>query len=447
MDFNIALLVSAHVAFFIMLGSFAVYSRRVYSVRDRVSSSTFRALVFFGLTSFFLGLIILVAAYTDSLTAQRYWILFFMMALINSLVHIATEQKRIHYVSYAITIILIIAQIIVTTLIPSEASPILVTFLAVTMVLVIIGSIWTFSSSPGPFAGGLLIFETTFLIFWYLATSGILYTNVQSFLFVFLPVVMATALLGSLLRPPRTIITLFIGVYSLVVTSGLAFASILSNEYTITIYVLVANIPVFASILSIDFFAEQMSTTHATVPTYITVTLVTISLTIIFTCVDWAFAIQEMITLEPLSWFEVILGVIAASAFIMSGVATLTQKGHRYIRRLLLANIAVFSLLGNDFIRNGRWDFDLLGIIIFAEVSVGLLAYGRTALRLRRLGAKKAARNFVAFNIASILLGLVILISFYLPLVVIVSIMILGAGALVLSSPRRFRYSRSSQNR
>ncbi|MCF2137630.1 MAG: hypothetical protein K9W43_10410 [Candidatus Thorarchaeota archaeon] len=446
MDFNLALIVSAHVAFFLMLGALAVYSRRIYLVRDRVSSSTFRALVFFGIASFFMGLIILVASYTDSLMVQRTWVLLFMMALINSIVHIATDNKRIHYVIYAYTLIRIVSQLIILFVnqrgVPSI---IFITLLALNMILVIIASIWIFSRSPGPFAGGLLTLESTFLIFWYLATSKTLYSDVQSFLFVFVPIVMAASLLASLLRPPRTIITLFVGIYALVLSSGLFVGTIIAGDYDIALYIFVANIPILATIFSIDFFAEQASSTHATVPTYITIALVSISIAIVFTCVDRAFAFRPHVTLEFLSWLEVILGTIAASSFIMSGIATIVQKGHRHIRRLLLANISMLAVLGHPFIRGDRWTFEVIGIFIFIEVSIGIFAYGRTSWRLYRLGAKRAAYNFISFNIASVLLGVIIIISFFVPLLILLTVLIVATVAMMLSSPRRFKRSRPAR--
>ncbi len=436
MEYRLALLISGHIAFLATVIAMFYYVYTIRTIRDRVSTTTYRALWFYGAASVFLSLLILVVGYTPSLIVQRIPILLFNQFLLNAVSHIATENRRVHYVTYGISAIVLFITIFIVITRRTTYSPFLSTVVSIFIISLILITLGVIIQSPSPFTIGFLIQEVSFLVFWILATNGLLYSTPEVYPLVFIPATIATALLGSILKPWRRIVSLYLFTNALFIGLGLIVAAFLTGETIISLFVIVILIPVIPAMLSLEFFAEQMSITKAVVPTYITTSLVALSLMIVVLSVDWAFGYFTATIFPSLDWLELVLGIIMGSAALLAGLATFLQRGLKIIRRFLLAFIVLMAVLGLPYVQNGRWTIDDLLFAVIPIIAIAIIAYTRTAIRLRRLGAVKAARNFVAFMLGILISSIAILGAFDFPIIVSAVLFVTGAIALTFSSPK-----------
>ncbi|MHA1247030.1 MAG: hypothetical protein ACTSPE_06860 [Candidatus Thorarchaeota archaeon] len=437
MDFVTVVQIGATLSLAVLAVSLTVFLRRVATVRGKVTSTTFRALIFFGISSFMIGVIVVVAAFTNDLTAQRVPITIFVVTAMASIAHIATDDRRVHHAMYVTAMVLLLAAVTVPLYLPPHTTRQLMFFsLFVSFIMVMILSIWVFWSSPSPFTGSLVALGTSFIVVWgVIATVGIA-GNMELMPVIFIPIAIASAVLASILKPWRMILTLFTAVYAVVNLVSLGVNALMSSEFFTFGFVAAAAIAALATIVSIDFFAEQATSTQAVVPTYVTVSLIAVSMLFVIHSMEWAFA-YPLLTLWTFIWAEWILANVTIASFMLAGLATFMSKSIRHARRIVLAITTTLIVLGSDFASAGRWTVEALIPFVLAELAIGVYAYVRTARRLRNLGAKRAASHFLAFMSSIVLGALVVLVSFEIPPVLTMGLFVMIALALTQSSPRK----------
>ncbi len=435
MDYYTVLQFGSVMSLVLLVLALGIYVRAVAGVRHGLSSSTVRALAFFGAATVTIGVIVLVGVFWPDLTAQRLPITFYMVFLINAVIHIATDSSVIHRLGYAGTTVLIgLAVIVPIVLDPTTTYELMVLSLAVLFTLTLLLTVWILYSSPSPFAASLLGIEGSFLIVWTLILTGQLITNLQLMPYVFVPAALSAALLASVTRPWRLIASLYTVFYAVMNVAPIALALALDADYFRLAFVVIATLPVFASLFSLDFFAQQATTTKASVPSYITASLVAASLLVTLHIVEWAFSYPNLVLLD-IQWLEWVLGNGTIGAFVVAAIATITKRYVSLARRVFLVFVTVVSVLAHDFASAGRWTLESLLWAPAGMLVVGIVAYAYTVRRLYRLGARTAAGYFAWFMLSIVLLVFAVMLSFVIPVPITLFLFVGVSISLLLSSP------------
>ncbi|TFG13870.1 hypothetical protein EU537_05265 [Candidatus Thorarchaeota archaeon] len=438
MDFQLSIEFGAIVAIIILAGSLVKYSSSVLSVRKRVSGSTLKALVFFGASGAALGGLTFTSTLSAGTIAARFWIVLFFVFLINAQVQIATENRYAHYGTYLVAIVATTWSAIVALGSPTEVSPVLGLALYITFSVSLMLSLWLLYESPSPFTAGMLLILLSFLGSWFAIITELIFARPEYFLLVFLPVALSAAILRAMLQPWKQIITSFAGFMAIIVATALIPAAIISNQFEIWLFVLLSTFVALAAIGSIDFFVEQALETRARIPALITITLICISMIAVNHGVFWSVLIETGLQDEPMLFIEWILGVAGASSFVLAGIYSLSSpSGRRIARHILVIFSGAMIVLGNDYVRMGRWVYNDLFLILSVALGIGAIAYLRVAKQLMESGATNAARNFIAFMFAALGSSIVTIASDDLPFWLSIALLALTGIMLIYSSPRR----------
>lgn len=437
MDFGLSFHLGAVTVLFILIVSLVRYSKSILAVRDRVSSATIKALIFFALAGSTLSVIAFTSTLTEGTIGVRLWIVFFFVFLINAQMQIVTENRYAHYGTYAVAGVATIWSVFVALGSPTEISPVLSLALYVTFSVALLLSIWLLYDSPSPFTAGMLIILLSFLGSWFSIITGLIFTDQQYFMIVLLPAVVSASILATMLQPWRHIITTFTLLMAVVVAVSIIPVAFIAGQFEIWSFVALSSFVALAAISSIDFFVEQALETKARIPSLIAITLICISMIAVNHGVFWATLIDTGVQDEPLIFVEWALGVLGGSSFVLAGVfSTVSPSIQRVARHFMVAFSGAMIVLGHEYVRMNRWVYNDLFVILAGALTIGIIAYIRVAVRLRRLGSKRASRNFIAFMFAALGASIVAIASDNLPLPLSLTLLALTGIMLIFSSPR-----------
>ncbi len=454
MDFTLAVQIGSVVTAGILVFSAAEFGRSIYRIRGDVASSTFRALVFFGAASLTLGLIVINTTFVAGTIGQRTWIALFLVFIIVSEVHVATDSKRAHRGIYLVAVFALVAAALVAMQSPTEVSPVLATALTIAVTTAVLLGAWLTYDSPSPFTVGLLLLLGAFLASWSIITQGVFAQEIDLssfnlFLILFLPGMVASSIMISMLKPWRRILTYFIIFTSVMTAASIGLAALLTHsaavDLQIAIFVFATCIIVAASTGSVDFFLEQSAETKARIPLYMALTLVSIAGLLILHMLFYPMFLLTGISEDPLlSYTQWILGMTGTAAFVIGGFySVISKRAVNYLRRGLLVFVAVMVVLANPVIRLDslglayRWVYNDLFPYLIGVILVGVVGYMLVVRRLRRVGSQRAARNFMSFAFSALATAAAVFFSDDLPYLVVLALIVILGSLMLSSSPRR----------
>ncbi|MBD3157391.1 MAG: hypothetical protein GF309_01260 [Candidatus Lokiarchaeota archaeon] len=441
MDFVFASMIAGLVTSLLLVVSLIVYARSVHSVKGRIASNTLHALILFGGAGVALAGLSVASSLYSGTAANRPWIVLFFAFLIVSQVKVATKSKRIHYATYGIVILAILFGMVVAHASPTQTSPILLFVLSIIFAASLLLSLFLLWDSPSPFSAGMLVLLAAFLVSWISIVSGIFQQNPEYFLVLFVPAIIDSALLASMLKPWRRIITLVVLFTGIVVGTSMFIASFLAGDTRIWLLTVFSFLAAFSAIGGIDFFVEQYQETRARIPGYISIFLVSLSLLIINHIIF--FGVFETYGHNDwnLLYLEWVIGVVAAGAYVMTSIQPMVSTGtSKYARRFVLAFMAVMTVLGNEYVRYGRWVYDDIFPLLLSFVGIGVIGYILVVRRLLDSGNRNAAANFVGLMTGALATAFVIEYSDNLPFVVTLILLIITTVMIYRSSPREFSF-------
>ncbi|MGV9169005.1 MAG: hypothetical protein ACOC38_03590 [Promethearchaeia archaeon] len=441
MDFVFASMIAGLVTASLLGASLIAYGRSVHTVKGKVASNTLHALILFGGAGVALaGLSIATSLYSGTV-AHRPWIVLFFALLILSQVKVIFKSKRVHYAAYGIVLLAILFGIVVGYASPTQTSPILLFALSVIFASSLLLSVYFLWESPSPFSAGMLVLLASFLVSWISIVSGVFQQNPEYFLVLFLPAIIDSALLASMLRPWRRIITLVVLFTAIVVGASMFVASFLAGDTQIWLFTTFSSLAAFSAIGGIDFFVEQYQESGARIPGYISAFLVSLSMLIINHVIFFgAFETygQNDWNLLYLEW---VIGVVAAGAYVMTSIQTMISvESSKHARRVVLAFMAIMIVLGNEYVRYGRWVYDDIFPLLLAFGGIGFVGYIVVVRRLLNSGNRSAAANFIGLMTGALATAFVIEYSDNLPLFVTLILLIITTIMVYQSSPRRFSF-------
>ncbi|MCK4566125.1 MAG: hypothetical protein KAU48_02340, partial [Candidatus Thorarchaeota archaeon] len=299
-------------------------------------------------------------------------------------------------------------------------------------------SIYLLKESPNPFSASIFILIVSLFISAATAMLGVLGTHPEYFVIQVIPLIVGAAVLGSMLRPWRHIISLSIGILALIVGLSLAIPAYLDNDTNILIFSLVAAFAGASTVIPLDFFVGQTTETRATTPMYMSTTLLFVALLVITHSNNYAISLSAIGGWDPnilfMDWF---FGLVGVGAFTLASITAMTSKqtSHRS-REILIAVVCILLTLGHPYVIDGRYELDLLYIGLMVVLFIGFIEFFGVAYKLAKAGAGMAGARFVFFMFAGLGIGIVAMFADLIP-IDITAPMLVGAGVLLIaSSPR-----------
>ncbi len=438
MNFEISILIAGLLSALAIYLGLIVYASRLRKVYNDVSKPIARALVVFGISTFFMGLIGISGVIAPNLSMVP--ISFMLAALLIAELNLAFSNELLVKRASIVVILLSFIVFIETVLgvLISYSGFMLMPVLALLFVTSLITSIYLLKESPNPFSASIFILVVSLTIAAAFAATGILGAHPEYFIIQVIPLIVGAAVLGSMLRPWRHIISLSIGILAIIVGLSLAIPAYLDGDTNIMIFALVAAFAGAATVIPLDFFVDQATTTRATTPMYMSSTLILVALLVITHSNNYAISLSAIGGWDPyilfLDWF---FGLFGVAAFTMASVTAMTSKqtSHR-MREIIIASVCILLTLGHPYVIDGRYELDVLYIGLMIILGIGFIEFFGVAYKLAKAGAAMAGARFVAFMFAGLGIGIVAMFADLIPLEITGSMLVVAGVLLIVSSPR-----------
>jgi hypothetical protein len=438
MDFGLSMMISGLLVSGTVYAGLLVYVRRLRNVYNDVSNPTARALVLFGIANAFLGLMGITGLYAAEYS--MIWVTFMFASLfLSEMSLIISNEVTVKKLGILVFVVAIIAMIdVVISALFRSPRFILMPILGILVIGSLVGSLYLLKEIPNPFTGSIFTLILLLIIAAVTAQTGIVGAHPEYFIVQVTSLIVATAVLVSMLRPWRHIISYSVGLLAIIVGLSLAIPAYLDGDTNIIIFSLLAAFAGAATAIPLDFFIKQAIETRASTPLYISFTLLFVGLLAITHSNNFAIAFSSIgvwdVNILFIDWF---LGLFGVCAFIMAAVsASLSETARAASKDVLIGAGCILLTLGHPFVENGRYDLTPLYLAIFVLLIIGFIGFFNIVYRLSKAGATMAGARFLAFMFASLALGIVAMFADRIPLEVLTVLMISAGVLLIISSPR-----------
>jgi hypothetical protein len=433
MNFELSLLVSALLVSCGIYFGILIYVKRVRDVYNTISRPTARALILFGIVNAFMGLMGVTGIYAPEYS--MIWVTsMFASLLLCELTLILTNDTRIKQSFALVTVTALIA--IVDIVLGTRF--ILMPVLAILMIGSVGASIYLLKESPNPFTASIFVLIVLLLYAAFTAQVGIVAANPEYFIIQIAPMVVATAVLISTLRPWRHIISYSVVILALIVGVSLAIPAYFDGNMNIVIFSILAAFAGSATAIPLDFFIKQSVETHASTPIYVSFTLVLVGLLVITHSNNYAISYSAIGLWDPnILFVDWMFGLFGVCSFIMAAAsASVSETARKATKEILIGTSCILLTLGHPFVENGRYDLRPLYLAIIVLIIIGFIGFFSVVRQLSKAGATMAGARFLAFMFASLMIGIVAMFADMIPIEVLTLLMLTAGFLLIGSSPR-----------
>ncbi len=442
MDFELALMISGLTAGLFAAIGLAIFSKRLRDIYDQLNAPTKFSLIYFSLAAIPL-IAIPIVAYIDKRLIVNASMLVLTLLLLSELSLIVKTEKKMKQAKNIIIMIAIVGlldSLIYTYILPITRIPFIIS-MALFSILSLALAIYLVKESPNPFTASLLSVLILFFLAYLIGSSGIMTTNPEYYLLDIASFVVIAAILASLLRPWRYIITLSILFFSLNFGIASSVAAFASGEFEILVFSMLASFAGISTVFPLDFFIEQYTETKAVTPIYISITLFSIGLLVVTHASNFAiYKSSAGVWDENILFIDWFFGILAVSAFLMAAISATSSYRVRTISREIIIAVGFTLLtLGHPFVRLERtspYSLNLLYPFLMILILIALIQFSRLSFKLHRLGSTRAGARFVIFMLSALFLGLVTMFADLLPLDILAVLMISGGIGMLVSSPK-----------
>ncbi|MHA1637344.1 MAG: hypothetical protein ACTSUB_04950 [Candidatus Thorarchaeota archaeon] len=448
MDFTLSLIISAYLATIALFIGLGIYIRRLRDIQDRITKPTERALIWYGIAGAMVGLLGLTMV-IDSRYVLVYVSFMYAAFAISQLNLIVSNEKIIKRATIFLLVLAILAaaeSILRRFTTVLGAMPPFI--LAISMVIFIGGTFlmgfYLLKESPSPFTVSTLILLFLIVISAFTSLWLDLTSTPEYFTFLIAPYIIMAAVMGSMMRPWRQIGSISIGLFAIITAISLAIPAFIDGNINILLFAIAAGFAATCIVAPFDFFSKQAIDTGAKTPIYITITMLFIALLSITHASNYAISVINFDVWDPMIlYMDWIFGVIAVSTFTLASYSTTASENARNaVKEILIALAAALVVLGHPYIQGGRWELEILYLVLIFLLVIAITGYIRLSRQLLKLGSGGVAGRFLAFMFAGLGIGLVTMFADEIGITLLFPILI-GAGLLLLvSNPgalQRFR--------
>lgn len=453
MDFSLALIISGLVTAVLLSIALIVYGFSVKRILNDVTPNTRKALISFG----FAGLLTVIVTLTGIIDSRLQFAVMgiFFALMVSTILYVlypeGSRAKKGRYLAFIISIIMIIEnQLVLHGYLGSS----MFQYMGLTILII---SSFTLSfilvrDTPSSFTASVLLILILYLFTGVTAITHFTFNNPEYFIVQSLPIIISVAVYASISRPWRSMISIFLIAFAISLGSGLIIGALLVGNSLIWQYTLVALIASLFLISPLNYFVQQGAETGARTPRLIGYVLIALCLLILSHTNSWAVYVVEMLPKPAMAWnisfvaIDTILGTIAIVCFVLAGAAAnFGEKTYSIIHNALLIAGTTIAMIGMYTIRDIGEVNDVYPLML-GLIFIGILLFIKISVKIYRIGAKRAAANFMTFIISSLAIGLAVMFSDQLPflifviLLAIASILALASNPLLVSSiSKRFR--------
>ncbi len=459
MDFQTAMNVAAMLSFALLFISLVQFGRVFNGIRGGLSSSASRALVCFAAACLMLGLQILGSVFFVQLSGL--WIGFFFMFLVTSQVQVIIADDKLRQWFTALTVLFGLTLSYVTFTNPEPYSTLRTAMLMVFLVISLCSTFTFVRKSVSAFSVSSVVLLISFSVSWYSQTYGVVaQTQYEYFPLVFIPSLMASAILASIQKPWRLIISLFFGLFALMTGASIIAAALISNtvqDFIIYAYVTVATFAACCILVPLGYFVDQAVVTRARTPFFMSLTIISISLLAATHANAWSIAVMRGnwgLEGAPTDWLSSLttalvayeswdptllfidwtIGLSAVFTFSLAALSsTFSERAISFTIDALLFLVSALLVLGNPLVHAGRWELLPLYVPVLVVLLLGIFAFVGVARDMGKSGSGKAAARYLRFVFAALGIGIVAMFSDRLTFGV-VPVLLVGAGLLLLGS-------------
>jgi hypothetical protein len=442
-DFEIALYISGTITAIILIFTLFVFAVRIRRVFPDVTKGTRNALLSFGASGIMTAVVVVTGLYFRGLFMA--WMGFFFAFLVNSIIYILYPEGR--RASYArIGMYLLAFAILVENLfeflpmLPDMGMYLRMIGLTVFIVGAFLLAGILIRETPSAFTGSFMLILIFYLVTAFTASTYLIFDNPEYFIIQSLPILVSAAVFGSVNRPWRTMVSLFVVFLAVAMAGGLIVGAVLVGEWTTVWFTTAATIAGLSLVAPLNYFIGQAVVSGGRTPQFIAVVLVTVSI-LTLTHVN-SFAIwvtQSQVWNEFFVWSDVFLGSIAIIAFLLAGASAAFGEGTYIVARELSVMFGTTMIvLGFPIIRGWpgeSWQASTLYPFLGIAMAIGVLLFVRTAYALNKAGARRAAQNLMTFMFAALIIGIIAMFSDQIPLIVTVMLLLVASGLAIASSP------------
>jgi len=444
MDFGLSLIIAGLLSTVTIYLGLIVFANRLRRVYNSVSKPIARALVLFGISSAFMGVIGITGIYASTLSMVAISFMFAALFITELNLAISNEStvKKITYIIILLSVAVLIEAI--AGVLISFPRMILFPVLFIVLAGSLITSLYLLKETPNPFTVSIFILIVSVMLTAITAAIGILGIHPEYFIIQVIPLIVGAAVLASMLKPWRQIISYSIGILAIVVGFSLAIPAYLDNDTSILIFSLVAAFAGAATVIPFDFFVEQATETKAATPMYISLTLLFVALLVITHSNNYAIGyISAGVWDTNILFIDWFFGLVGVGSFTMAAISASTSKqtSHRS-RELLIAASCILLTLGHPFVQNGRYELDPLYLGLIVILGIGFIGFFVVVYKLSKAGATMAGARFLFFMFAGLAVGIVTMFADMMP-VELAAILLSSAGFMLIASSPRASFRRN----
>ncbi|MBD3406103.1 MAG: hypothetical protein GF411_08265 [Candidatus Lokiarchaeota archaeon] len=468
MDFVLSLTISTIFSAILLFISLGIYLKRLRGILPNLTEATANSLQLFALSLFFLALVATFIQHTSFLSVTAIALMFGI--LIASFLQLVTDDAKkmkvgLILVSIVTGLMTIEAFLRSVYLLPPFFLSIGLPLLMVTSLLL---SIYLVKESFSPFSVSGLLLVISYIIAGFLFTISelgssslfILYLHPKYFFLQVIPFVIGAAILASLLRPWRYMVSLGLLFFAYTIGLGIMIPAFIDGDVIIFQTMLLLTVASSFVAIPLNFFLEQVSESRARTPRYISVTLLFVAIISILHTMNYAFFLSYLGNFdEGLLFFEWVLGVSATSTFLLAAASVgLSKRMQIYTREILIAIGAILLTLGFPLIRRIQYEdsmitvleWDTLFIPLLFLIFVAFMVFFGVARRMVKAGAVQAAVHFLTFMFSALGFGIIAMFIELFPLRLLIVIIVGIIVLLILGTPRTidkvFSFWRSKEN-
>lgn len=443
MDFEIALYISGSITAVILAITLAVFGVRIRRVFSEVTKGTRYALMSFGASGIMTVVVVITGLYYRGFFMS--WMGFFFAFLASSILYILyPDGKRAYYarIGFYILAFVMFAEnfVEVYNIVPGMGMYMRMLGLTIYLTSSFVLAGILIRETPSAFTGSIMLILILYIVTAFTASTYLIFDNPEYFIIQSLPILVSAAVFGSVNRPWRTMVSLFVVFMALAMAGGLLVGAILASEWTTVWFTVAATIAGLSLVAPLNYFIGQAVESGGRTPQFISVVLVTVSI-LTLTHVN-SFSIwvtQGEVWNEFFVWSDVLLGSVAIISFLLAGASAAFGEGTYIVTRELSVMFGTAMIvLGFPVIRGWpgeAWRAAQLYPYLGIAMAIGVLLFVRTSYALYKAGARRAAQNLMTFMFAALIIGIITMFSDQIPLVFTIILLIVASGLALASSP------------